>query len=201
MGSDAKWNSLPGMMLGLAREWPERPMLRFWRGGGWQRMSWAEYAMAVASVAAGLRQQGVCPGDRVLLVSENRPEFLIADTAVMAIGAVTVPTYTTNTMADHAHILKDSGARAAIVSNAKLARTLAEAAGLGGLDLLVAMEAAEDTVPWADLYLRHRRRAQGGDAAAQGDAGQPARRGGFHPRAEAAGGCLLPVLPAALPRL
>jgi long-chain acyl-CoA synthetase len=151
MGSDAKWNSLPGMMLGLARQWPERPMLRFWRGGGWQRMSWAEYAMAVASVAAGLRQQGVCPGDRVLLVSENRPEFLIADTAVMAIGAVTVPTYTTNTMADHAHILKDSGARAAIVSNAKLARTLAEAAGLGGLDLLVAMEAAEDTVPWAEL--------------------------------------------------
>jgi long-chain acyl-CoA synthetase len=138
-------------MLGLARQWPERPMLRFWRGGGWQRMSWAEYAMAVASVAAGLRQQGVCPGDRVLLVSENRPEFLIADTAVMAIGAVTVPTYTTNTKADHAHILTDSGARAAIVSSAKLARTLAEAAGLGELDLLVAMEAAEDTVPWAEL--------------------------------------------------
>jgi long-chain acyl-CoA synthetase len=151
MGSDEKWNSLPGMMLGLARQWPERPMLRFWRGGGWQRMSWAEYAMAVASVAAGLRQQGVCPGDRVLLVSENRPEFLIADTAVMAIGAVTVPTYTTNTKADHAHILTDSGARAAIVSSAKLARTLAEAAGLGELDLLVAMEAAEDTVPWAEL--------------------------------------------------
>jgi len=151
MASDEKWNSLPGMMLGLARQWPERPMLRFWRGGGWQRMSWAEYAMAVASVAAGLRQKGVCPGDRVLLVSENRPEFLIADTAIMAIGAVSVPTYTTNTKADHAHILKDSGARAAIASSAKLARTLADAAGLGGLDLLVAMEEAEDTVPWAEL--------------------------------------------------
>ena len=87
MAPEENWNSLPGMMLSLARKWPERPMLRFWRGGSWHRMTWAEYAMAVASVAAGLRQRGVCPGDRVLLVSENRPEFIIADTAIMAIGA------------------------------------------------------------------------------------------------------------------
>ena len=156
MASDENWNSLPGMMLSLARRWPERPMLRYWRGGAWRGMSWAEYAMAVAAIAAGLRQRGVCPGDRVLIVSENRPEFIIADTAIMAIGAVSVPTYTTNTVADHAHILRDSGARAAIVSTPKLARTLAEAAGLGGLDLLVSMDQPEgadtgDTVPWAEL--------------------------------------------------
>ncbi len=151
MAPNDNWNSLPGMMLGLARKWPERPMLRYWRGRGWQRLSWAEYAMAVASVAAALRQRGICPGDRVMLVSENRPEFIIADTAIMAIGAVSVPTYTTNTVADHAHILRDSGARAAIVSTAKLARVLTEAAGLGGLDVLVSMDQAEGTVPWEDL--------------------------------------------------
>lgn len=128
-------------------------MLRFWRDGAWQRMSWAEYALAVAGIAAGLRAQGVSPGDRVLIVSENRPEFIIADTAIMAIGAVSVPTYTTNTIADHAHILRDSGARAAIVSTAKLARAVREAAGAGGLDLLVLMDAdgAEGMVPWAEL--------------------------------------------------
>jgi long-chain acyl-CoA synthetase len=156
MASDENWNSLPGMMLGLARRWPERPMLRYWRGGAWRGMSWAEYAMAVAAIAAGLRQRGVCPGDRVLIVSENRPEFSIADTAIMAIGAVSVPTYTTNTVADHAHILRDSGARAAIVSTPKLARAVAEAAGLGGLDLLVTMDQPEggdagDTISWAEL--------------------------------------------------
>jgi long-chain acyl-CoA synthetase len=156
MASDENWNSLPGMMLGLARRWPERPMLRFWRDGAWRRMSWAEYAMAVASVAAGLRQRGVSPGDRVLIVSENRPEFIIADTAIMAIGAVSVPTYTTNTVADHAHILRDSGARAAIVSSPKLAHAVAEAAGLGGLDLLVTLdppkgEEAGDVIAWAAL--------------------------------------------------
>ncbi|QTI77984.1 long-chain fatty acid--CoA ligase [Roseomonas marmotae] len=151
MALEENWNSLPGMMLSLARRWPERSMLRFWREGAWREMSWAEYAMAVAAIAAGLRRRGVSPGDRVLIVSENRPEFLIADTAIMAIGAVSVPTYTTNAVEDHAHILRDSGARTAIVSTPRLARMVAEAAGIGGLDLLVAMEDAENTVPWAEL--------------------------------------------------
>ncbi len=109
--TDPAWNSLPGLMLGRARQWPGKPMLRFWRDGRWQSMTWADYALAVAAVAAGLRARGVAPGDRVLLVSENRPEFMVADTAIMAIGAVSVPTYTTNTVADHAHVLRDSGAR------------------------------------------------------------------------------------------
>ena len=59
-----------------------------------------------------------------MLVSENRPEWCIADLAIMAAGCVTVPTYTTNTERDHAHILENSGARAVIVSTPKLARTL-----------------------------------------------------------------------------
>jgi long-chain acyl-CoA synthetase len=147
----ARWTSLPGMMLGLAARNPDRPMIRHWQGGEWRRTSWRDFALAVASLAAGLRARGVSPGDRVVLVSESRPEFLIADTAVMAIGAVTVPTYTTNTVADHAHILRDSGARVAIASTARLADRLREAAGPGGLDLLVCMEAAPDTVPWAEI--------------------------------------------------
>ena len=47
-----------------------------------------------------LKAHGVRPGDRVMLVSENRPEFCIADLAIMAAGGVTVPTYTTNTTRD-----------------------------------------------------------------------------------------------------
>ena len=46
---------------------------------------------------ATLRARGIAPGDRVLLVSENRPEWLIADLAIMAAGGITVPAYTTNT--------------------------------------------------------------------------------------------------------
>jgi len=137
-----RWTSLPGMMLGLAREMPDKPMLTAWREGGWQTFSWGHFALKVAAVAAGLRAEGVAPGDRVLLVSENRPEFLIADVAIMAIGAVAVPTYVTNTVADHAHVLGDSGARVAILSTAALAQTVGEAASrAGGLDLIVCMGA------------------------------------------------------------
>ncbi|MFT0650828.1 AMP-binding protein, partial [Lactiplantibacillus plantarum] len=67
-------------------------------------------------------------GDMVMLVSENRPEWCIADLAVMAAGSITVPAYTTNTTRDHEHILDDSGARAVIVSTQKLAKTLLPAA-------------------------------------------------------------------------
>jgi long-chain acyl-CoA synthetase len=160
-GKRIGWQSLPQMMLELAAARQQQPMLRHWHDRAWRRVTWAEYAHRVAAVAAGLRAAGIVPGDRVLLVSENRPEFVIADTALMAIGAVTVPTYTTNTPADHAHILRDSGARGAIVSSGALARKVTEAAAQvaalsGGLDLLVTMEdapapPAARSIAWAAL--------------------------------------------------
>ena len=82
----------------------------------------------MARLAAALKRLGLATGDRVMLVSENRPEWLISDLAIMAAGCVTVPTYTTNTERDHQHILDDSGARAVIVSTQKLAKTLLPAA-------------------------------------------------------------------------
>lgn len=155
-GRKPGWNSLPQMMLELAVARQTKPMLRHWHGGGWRSVTWGEFAHRVAAVAAGLRAAGIGPGDRVLLVSENRPEFLIADTGLMAIGAVTVPTYTTNTPADHAHILRDSGARVAIVSTSALAAQVRQAAALaGGLDLLVTMEPVPAdgarVIPWTEL--------------------------------------------------
>ena len=79
-------------------------------------------------LARGLLSLGVAPGDRVALVAESRPEWVIADLAIMSIGAVTVPAYTTNTTDDHLHVLGNSGARAAIVSTPALALRLIPAA-------------------------------------------------------------------------
>ena len=116
--------NLVSMFFTRAREGGERPFLWHKAGGKWHAMSWAEAARQVASLAAGLRSLGLQPGDRVMLVAENRPEWCIADLAIMAAGCVTVPTYITNTERDHSHIIENSGARAVIVSNAKLAKTL-----------------------------------------------------------------------------
>ena len=136
-----RWANIPTMMFALARDWDNRPLLRWSREGRWRRMSWYRFAVRTASLARALRKAGIQPGDRVLLVCENRPEFPIAEVALQAIRAVPVPAYITNTVADHAHLLRDSGATAAIVSTAALAAKVAAAAAqAGGLDLLVCME-------------------------------------------------------------
>ncbi|MCH8617004.1 long-chain fatty acid--CoA ligase [Sphingomonas sp. SM33] len=116
--------NLVTMFLQRAREKGEAPFLWAKRSGQWQSISWREATRQVVAFAESLRRIGLQPGDRVMLVSENRPEWLIADLGIMAAGCVTVPAYITNTIRDHTHILGNSGARAVIVSNQKLAKNL-----------------------------------------------------------------------------
>lgn len=121
------FDNLVSLFLTRADEKGDQPFLWAKRDGEWRSTSWAEAARQVASLARSLKEIGLQPGDRVALVSENRPEWLIADLGIMAAGCVTVPTYTTNTTRDHAHVLGNSGARAVIVSSQKLASNLVPA--------------------------------------------------------------------------
>jgi long-chain acyl-CoA synthetase len=126
-GSQTELEHFPNlvtMFLTRARERGDRPFLSSKRDGDWQAISYSEAARQVSAFADSLKRLGLNPGDRVMLVSENRPEWLIADLGIMAAGCVTVPTYTTNTTRDHQHILANSGASAVIVSTQKLARAL-----------------------------------------------------------------------------
>ncbi|WP_371432061.1 long-chain fatty acid--CoA ligase [Novosphingobium sp.] len=116
------------MFFDRARARGDGPFLSAKHDGAWRAITWREAADRVCLMAEALRGLGLKDGDRVALVSENRPEWCLADLAIMAAGLVTVPTYITNTERDHLHILENSGARAIIVSNAKLARPLLAAA-------------------------------------------------------------------------
>lgn len=111
----------------------DAPFLGHKAGGQWVTQSWRSAAEQVCLLAESLRGMGLKDGDRVALVSENRPEWCIADLAIMAAGCITVPTYTTNTRRDHAHILDNSGARAVFVSNEKLLAPVVGAIGQTGL--------------------------------------------------------------------
>ena len=117
-------SNLVSLFLARADAQGDKPFLWAKREGKWQSQSWAEAARHVCLIAEALRALGLKAGDRVMLVSENRPEWCVADLAIMAAGCITVPAYTTNTERDHTHIIENSGARAAIVSDAKLAKTL-----------------------------------------------------------------------------
>jgi long-chain acyl-CoA synthetase len=141
------------MMFDRAQSWPNKAMLRVFREGAWQGITWGAFGSMVASCARGLRAAGVSAGDRVLLCAENRPEYPIAETALMAIRAVPVLAYTTNTEDDQAHLLRDSGARVAIVANPQLAERIRGAAQpLGGLERLVVMDSPPaGTTAWASL--------------------------------------------------
>ena len=80
-------------------------------------LSWKEVQVNVEALAKGLLNLGILKGDRVVILSENRPEWQIADLAIMAIGAISVPAYTTSTPNDYKHIINHSGARCLIVSS------------------------------------------------------------------------------------
>ncbi len=113
-------NNLVELFLKRADAKGDKPFLGAKIGGQWQTISWRDAADQVCLLAENLRAIGLKDGDRVCLVSENRPEWCIADLAIMAAGCITVPAYVTNTERDHVHILDNSGAKAVIVSTDRL---------------------------------------------------------------------------------
>jgi len=155
----AAMTSLPAMFFAQAKHHGDRPFLWAKIDDVYRPHSWNAVADRVAAAAAGLKAAGVKAGDRVILVSENRPEWLISDLAIMSIGAVAVPAYTTNTAVNHLHIINDSGARVVIVSTPQLARHVLEAAAEADRKVvLYVMDEPEKTMrtttevrPWVDL--------------------------------------------------
>ena len=112
-----------------ARKYPDRPALSGKPHGSktWETLTYQDLAGRVRQVALGLRALGVDRGDRVAILSENRPEWAILDLATLAAGAVSVPVYPTLPAAQVAHILSDSGAKAVVAENAKQAAKVAQA--------------------------------------------------------------------------
>ena len=89
--------------------------------------SWAKTKKEVFAFANFLSQQNIKKGDRVMLVSENRPEWLISDIAIMCHGLVTVPNYTTYSVKDFEHIINDCKPVGLIVSSKALLKKIIEA--------------------------------------------------------------------------
>jgi long-chain acyl-CoA synthetase len=87
-------------------------------GGAVHGLSSKEVFERVRDLSLGLSALGMAPGDRVALISESRPEWILTDLAVVTGGGVTVPVYPTLPAAQAQYIIRDSGARIAVVSTA-----------------------------------------------------------------------------------
>ncbi len=133
------WPNLVTMFYDQVEKYGEHPFLWAKRDGQYQPLTWREIAAQVTELARGLQALGVKDGERVVLVSENRPEWLIADMAIMAAGGITVPAYTTNTIDDHRHIVDHSKAVGMIISTPKLADKALQAAHLSDLATFAVM--------------------------------------------------------------
>lgn len=108
--------------------------LNFKRDGKWHPISTDEVLTRAANIALGLYSLGVRVGDRVALLSENRPEWTLADAGCLFAGAIDVPIYTTQTPAQVCYILNDSAASVLFIQNdkqyARLRESVAACAGL-----------------------------------------------------------------------
>ena len=115
------FNSVVSLFNHQCKELKDSPYL--WRKveGKFLSLCWLDVQKKVNALAKGLISLGILKGDRVVILSENRPEWQIADLAIMSIGGITVPAYTTSTTSDYKHIINHSEARCIIVSSNDLA--------------------------------------------------------------------------------
>jgi long-chain acyl-CoA synthetase len=127
--------------------------MMFKRDSKWIPISSREFYRNVVGVARSLASWGIGKGDRVAILSENRPEWAVADFATMLIGAATVPIYATLTPTQTLHMLRNSGARVIFLSNNDHLQKIMSIREQTALEKIVIMDYAgtPDVVPMPRL--------------------------------------------------
>ena len=111
-------------------------------GGAWTPISAKDFGFTVRSLSLGLNSLGVQPGDRVAILSENRPEWAMADYAILCAGACSVPIYPTLPAQQVAPLLQDSGTKAIFVSSLEqLGKILTVRAQCPSLEYVISIDA------------------------------------------------------------
>jgi long-chain acyl-CoA synthetase len=127
VGFDQIPQTIPHFCIESFRRNNKPDALAFKLGDVWQKISGPEAIERIRRIALGLKSLGVQAGDRIALMSENRPEWSLADLAILSVGAVNVPIYTTQAVDQIQYILEDSGAKMLFISGKKLLKHAEEA--------------------------------------------------------------------------
>jgi long-chain acyl-CoA synthetase len=134
---------LPFHVLG---RFPKPLLVGRCRGAAVEGYSNKEFFEQVRDLSLGLTAIGIEPGDRVAILSESRPEWVLTDLSALTCGAVTVPIYPTLSAGQARHILQDCGAKVVVVSSRPQLEKIQEIRHLvPSLECLVALEDAEAT--------------------------------------------------------
>jgi long-chain acyl-CoA synthetase len=137
---------------------PEAVALRYKAGGGWNDITWRDYGERVRRAAKALMAQGLGHGEKMSLLSLNRPEWHVVDIACLSIGAATAPIYVTNSPEQVAYIIGHSESKVAVVENTEqLQKVLKMRSELPALQKVVVIEGyggdadAELVMTWEDF--------------------------------------------------
>ncbi len=150
--------TLPAVFDQSVAKFGPKIALTYKKDEAWHPVTYQEFGQRAEKVTAALIGLGVVAGDRVALLSENRPEWVYADQGILAAGAVNVPIYPTLTAPQVKYILNDCGAKVAILSsNAHLAKVAEIAADLPQLTHVILLDGApshslgQDLLTWDAL--------------------------------------------------
>ncbi len=113
-------DTLSRMFLHFTAAYPKNDMLMSKAGGAYRPISTADFALAVKEISLGLKSLGLRPGDKLVLLSENRPEWIMVDYAALCAGGVTVPVYTSLTPEQIRYIIQDSEATIVVCSTKEM---------------------------------------------------------------------------------
>jgi long-chain acyl-CoA synthetase len=119
MAVAVEFSTIPEMFRNVTGKFAAatRPALMYKAGGKYEGIGYTDLRTRVERFAFGLASLGVGRGDRIAIISENRPEWVISDQAIVALGAIDVPVYPTMSAKQNEYIFNDAGVRIAIVSN------------------------------------------------------------------------------------
>jgi long-chain acyl-CoA synthetase len=156
------FSTIPEMFDRITRKYAneQRPMLMHKVDKRYRNISFSEYRRNVELFTLGLATLGVKRGDKVAIISENRPEWIVADMAIVTNGAVDVPIYPTLTPKQIEFIFKDAGVKLVIVSNAlQLSKLLKIKGGMKTLKSIILMNENTDsgnvpTLSYRDVYAK-----------------------------------------------
>ena len=113
-------DTIPQMFLNTTRAYIKNDILAAKKEGRYVPIPTEEFARRVRHLSLGLADLGLTPGEKLVIFSENRPEWTITDLAVLCAGGITVPIYTSLMPEQVKYIINDSDARIVVCSNRDL---------------------------------------------------------------------------------
>lgn len=120
IGFDKIPQTIPHFCIESFRRNDKPDALAYKQDGEWHNLSGSRAIERIRRIARGLSALGVKAGDRIAIISENRPEWSLTDLAILSLRAVNVPIYTTQAVDQIRFILENSGARMLCISGKKL---------------------------------------------------------------------------------